>query len=294
MRKDPSNLRQRTVVGVAWSGAGRLGQQGIHFVISILLARLLLPEHFGLIAMLMVFIGFASLFAEFGFAAALVYEPDLGEAEVNSTFWLNVGVGVALTAVFMLLAPAIARFYSVPELGPMGRVIAFTFTLSALGIVPGALLKRQMAFRSLALVEMAATLAAGGAAVVLALSGAGVWTLVAHSLLLALLTSALTWRVAAWRPRLSFSMAGMRSVLRFSANLFGFNMVNYWARNADNLLIGKFLGSTGLGIYNRAYALMLLPSRQLATVLGRVMFPALASIQEDHTRVRRADRKSVV
>jgi O-antigen/teichoic acid export membrane protein len=282
----PSRLRAQAVAGVGWSATGHVGHQLIQFGISVLLARLLVPKDFGVVGMLMVFIGFAMLFGEFGLGAALIQQRDITEVQLSSTFWLNLAVGVVLMLLFIGLAPGIARFYRIDQLLPLGRVMALGFPVAALAVVPGALLTRKMAFRSLAFIQVTSTLIAGTGAVVVALNGAGAWTLVVHWLLLATSTSVLTFRAAGWRPRLVYSATEMRGLLAFGANLFGFNFVNYWARNADNLLIGKFLGSAPLGLYDRAYRLMLLPIGQIAAVLGRVMFPALSSIQDDHERIR--------
>jgi PST family polysaccharide transporter len=252
------------------------------------LARLLLPTDFGLIGMLLVFSGFAALFAEFGFAGALVHQPDLTKVQVSSVFWLNLGVGLLLSALFFMLAPLIARFFGSPALAPLGRAFSPSFALGALGIVPRALLQREMSFRRMAHVELSSALIAGIIGITLALAGFGVWSLVVQSLAAALVGSVLAFHASRWIPTRSYSAGAVRSLLSYSGNLFGFNFINYWARNADNLLVGRFMGSASLGIYNRAYTIMLLPVRQIVGVLSRVMFPALSSIQGEKARVKEA------
>jgi PST family polysaccharide transporter len=281
------SLKQQTVSGVAWSALGRIGQQTAQFGISVLLARLLAPEQFGLIGMLMVFIGFASLFAEFGFAAALVQRPSITREQIDSVFWLNCGLGLLLSIMFALAAPAIAGFFRTPDLTLLGRVLALSFTLNAVGVVPGALLQRSMDFKSLARIEISVSVISGFVGVALAIGGFGVWSLVAQSLSASVLRAGLLSLAVAWWPRFAFSSDGVGSLLNFSVNLFGFNFINYWARNADNLLVGKLMGSAELGIYTRAYSLMLLPVTQVISVLSRVMFPVMSSIQNDPARVRR-------
>src|SRR5690554_1741922 len=280
------SLKQRTVAGLAWSTAARVFQQVIQFTLSVILARLLVPEDFGLVGMVAVFLGFAALFGEFGFSSALVYQPDLRPIHSVSIFWINILAGVLIAALFWVSAPYIARFYDAPALERITQVIGLNFVLSASSIVPLALLRRSMSFNRIAVLNVTAALVAGGVAILLAYMGLGAWAIVTQGLVSATSTSLLALALAGWRPRLQFSVSAVRELLGYSSNLVGFGFVNYWARNADNLLIGKFLGSFALGIYSRAYTLMLLPISEVISVLSTVMFPALSSIQQDKARVK--------
>jgi O-antigen/teichoic acid export membrane protein len=280
------SLRQRAIHAVAWSTVARVGNQASRFVISVLLARLLAPEHFGLIGMVTVFTGFAAVFAEFGLGAALVQRREVSDEHWSSAFWINVAVGWLVTGLFLLSAPALALFFGIPDLEPVCRALAFTFAIGGIGIVPTAMLQRKLRFRALAYVEILSAVAAGLVACWMALTGYGVWSLVVQSLLGRAGSVLIAFGMAGWYPRLRYSPAAVRDLLGFSLNLLGFNTVNYWARNADNLVIGKLIGSVGLGIYSRAYSLMLLPITQVISVIARVMFPLLASIQEDRARVK--------
>ena len=262
-------------------------QQVIQFTLSVILARLLVPEDFGLVGMVAVFLGFAALFGEFGFSSALVYRPDLRPIHSVSIFWVNILAGVVIAALFWIGAPYVARFYNTPALERITQVVGLNFALSAASIVPLALLRRSMAFNRIAVLNVAAALVAGCTAILLAYMGFGPWAIVVQGLVSATATSLLAIALADWRPRLQFSASAVRELLGYSSNLVGFGVVNYWARNADNLLIGKFLGSFSLGVYSRAYTLMLLPISEVISVLGTVMFPALSSIQEDKARVKR-------
>lgn len=280
------NLRDKTITGVGWSAIGRgvnlLGQ----LITSIVLIRLLLPEDYGLLAMALVFTGFATLFTEFGFSKALVQRQQLEPAHTTSTFWANLVAGLLLAVAFYAVAPGLAIFYETPALKPVARWISLTFLLGSFGIVPRALLEREMAFKTITKVEITAVLVAGGVAVTLALLGGGVWSLVAQLLCHQALQSILFWTYTSWRPGFSFSWPALRDLMHYGANLTGFNIINYWARQADDLLIGKVMGLASLGIYNRAYTLMLLPLTQVTSLLSRVMFPALSRIQHDKGKVR--------
>ena len=254
----------------------------------VVLARLLTPRDFGLAGMIVVFTGFAALFSEAGFGAALIQMKEIEERHLSSVFWLNIAMGAFLMSIALLGAPAVADFFDEPLLQPLMYVMALNLMIAPFGLVPAALLRRSMDFKLMTIVEIAAMAVSGGVAIVLALTGFGVWTLVWRGLLSSACGVLGLWMASDWKPQLLFQRKAVRELLNFSGNLLGFNTFNYWVRNADNLLIGKMVGSAGLGIYTRAYGTMLLPIRQITSVIGKVMFPALSRIQGDTERVKRA------
>ena len=288
-----SSLRDRTVSGLSWNGAGQAVRQAFQLIVSIVLARLLTPEDFGLMGMIVVFTGFANLFCDLGLGAALIQKPDLKQAHLSSAFWLNVSAGIVLTAVVAGLSPLIAFFYGKPILRGLTIAISLNFAVGSFKVVHNAVLQKNMSFRRLAQIEIVAVCFAGGVAVCGALMGLGVWSLVVQSLAVTVASVGMTWWVSPWRPGMSFNLRAIRELLGFSSNLLGSNIVNYWLRNLDNVLIGKFIGSAPLGIYCRAYSLMLLPVSQTSRVVSRVMFPALSSIRHDVVRVKRVYLRSV-
>jgi PST family polysaccharide transporter len=250
--------------------------------------RLLEPEAFGLIGMILVLSGFAEIFGELGFSSALVQRPVLREDHRSTVFWLNLGMAGVLGSIMYLAAPAIAAFYGLPLLGPMSAWMSLCFLLSAPSLVPRALLQRELRFDVLAKVNVSALLVSGAAAVATAASGAAVWSLVVAQLVGAGTKSLLLLWLGGWYPRLLCSQQALRELFAYGSQVTGFKLVSYWARSADKLLIGKFIGSDALGLYSRASTLILLPVTQVLTVLGKVMFPALSSLQGDKSRVRRA------
>jgi PST family polysaccharide transporter len=250
------------------------------------LVRLLSPEDFGLIGMVVVFTGFARLFSDLGLGAALIQKQDLKRRYIDTVFWVNLGAGVLLTVFVMVAAPIVAYFYSEPILVPVTRVLAIDFTLSSLNIVQYSLLRKQLAFRRIFWIQALAVFVSGAAAVHMAFSGFGVWALVTQTLVFTTTTAIILWTIAKWHPRFVFEWQAIKDLLGFSGNYLGFNVLRYWTKNTDNLLIGKYIGSSALGIYGRAYGLMLMPVAQVNRILTQVMFPALASIQDDIRRVR--------
>jgi len=281
------NLKQKAITGIEWNMVAQIGQQIAQFVISIFLARLLMPQDFGLVAMVMVIVNFAQLFAEQGFSSALIQRQKLRSEHIHSIWWLNIIMGVCLSAILFIIAPAVATFYSEEKLSKISQVLALSFFITSFAIVPKAMLRKKLAFKQIALVEIVSIISSGCFAILLAISGFGVWSLVFQSLCHNLISTGLVWYVAHWHVRLIFKIKPIKELMNFSVNLLGFNTINFWARNADNLLIGRFMGSTSLGIYNRAYKLMLLPITQISNVLTRVMFPVLSTIQNDPHRVKK-------
>ncbi len=268
-----------------WSAVSRLGAQGLQFIILIILVRLLPPEAFGLIAMVVVFTGFSDLFVDLGFSAALIQKKEITRAHFDSIFWLNVGVGLVLTLAFIGLSPLLAAFYQQPLLQPLTALLSAKFLFDAFGLVHIAQLKRTLDFKKLAWVDLAALSLSGAVGIGLALSGKGVWSLVIQTLVKAGCTSCLLWLAHSWKPRLRIHRAAIKELWAFSANLLGFSTINYWFRHADDLLIGRFLGSMALGIYGKAYELMMMPLKIVSHTIGQVMFPALSIIQDDQARV---------
>ena len=280
-----SKFRQKTITGMGWSVISRLGTKSMELVTGIILARLLSPDAFGLIAMIMVFSGFANIFREMGFGAALIQKQDTTSEHHSSIFWLNLATGFFLTLLFIALSPVIANFYSEPLLIPVIILVSLNFLIGSVSVVQSSLLKKRLEFKRLALVELVTLLVSGAVGITLALLGFGVWSLAWQGVIATCITVILIWGISDWRPAMSFKWTAIRDLLGFSMNLIGFSMLNYWARNADNLLIGRFIGTSALGIYSRAYSFMLLPLKMVSRTIARVMFPAFSSIQKDKPRV---------
>jgi O-antigen/teichoic acid export membrane protein len=286
MARSDFNLQQRTVTGLSWSLGSQLLSQGSRFVISVVLARLLSPADFGLLGMTIVFTGFASLFSDFGFGSALVQRQHVEERHYSSVYWLTQGVGVVLAGLTAAVAPLVGYFYHEPRLVPVTMLVALSFPVAAQSPVQKAMLYRKMDFRALGLIDIVSEIIAGVVAIFLALRGAGVWSLVWQVLIASWVTALGAFAATRWRPRLLYDRAAIAELFGFSSNLMAFTAFNYWYRNGDNLLVGRFFGSSALGLYARAYNLMLLPITQITTVVSKVMFPALAKIQHDKARIR--------
>src|SRR5262245_56449409 len=199
-----TNLRRRTIAGLGWSGATQILSKGLQFAAMIILARLLNPEDFGLIGMVFVITGFAASIADAGLAASIIQRQVLSSSDLDSVFWLSITVGAALTLVFSFAAPVVANFYDEPRLRLLTLAVALNFILGSLSVVQYALLQKSLDFRSRLWIELAANSASLSAAVVLALAGAGVWSLAGQLLCGTASRSAVIWWLSPWRPRLMF------------------------------------------------------------------------------------------
>lgn len=281
------SLRGQVLSGTKWSVVAQVGQQAAKFLLSIVLARLLLPKDFGTVGMVTVFAGFANWIGDMGLAAALIQRPDIDERHTRTVFWLNMVTGAVFSAAMFASAPLIAQFYDQPQLTALTRALSFSFLISAPGMVPAALLQRHMGFRYLARSSILGTVIAGITGIFLAYFGAGVWSLVAQTYAQHFVTTLLNTLSAGWRPRWGFHLHALKDLWRFSVNLLGYSSVNYWAKHADYMIVGRLMGSAALGFYSRVHALMLMPMYQIINVINRVMFPALSSIQDDPARVKR-------
>jgi O-antigen/teichoic acid export membrane protein len=273
-------------------GALTVVSQGFKFfagiAATVVLARLLTPQDYGLVGMVAVVTGFVSMFKDMGLSMATIQKSEINFEQASTLFWVNVALSVLVMLLTIALAPLVARFYHEPRLTWITIVLAGSFIFGGLTAQHEALLRRQMRFAALASAEIIALLVGIGTAIVMAWRGAGYWSLVFSQVALAFAYAVGVWIVCDWRPRLPRRDTGVRSMLAFGRNLTGFSIVNYGARNLDNMLIGRFWGSESLGLYARAYQLLLLPIDQINTPIAAVAVPALSRLADSPERYRQA------
>jgi O-antigen/teichoic acid export membrane protein len=282
-----ADLKGRSVRG----GLVTLGSQGVQFVMqsvaTIVLARLLSPADFGAVAMVTAITGLASAFADFGLSEATIQRKEITHEQVSTLFWINLAIGLGLTLITAGLGPVLAIFYREPRLIRIALFLSLTFFLGGLRVQPNALLKRQMRFSALAFRDIAAYMTAVPIAILLAWRGAGYWTLVAMPLILNFVQMALSWMMVKWRPGLPRRGSQVRSMLTFGGNISASYLIFNLNRSFDSILIGWYWGAAPLGLYSRAYNLLMLPVRQLSTPAGNVTIPAFSRLQEDPERFAR-------
>ena len=281
------DLKQVAVRGVLWSGAGTLLRQFVQVATSLLLARLLAPEIFGLLAMAMVFIEIAQLFVDFGLGLAVVQARNPSPVLLSSCFWLSSSLATAVALLLSGCAPVIAVVYGDQRVTMLMPFLSLNLIISGMVAIPYAILQRELRFASLAKIGFIGSFVGSVVAVILAARGFGVWSLVIQPLAGTGTTSILAFTTVRWRPRWEFSWCSLQGVIHFSSGVFGATLLNYCMRNGDNFLVGRYLGADLLGYYSMSYRLMLFPLSQVSNAIGRVTYPILAGLQDDLDRYRR-------
>jgi len=282
----PENLGPAIASGVKWKLVSQVLREGTRLGVGILLARLLTPEEWGIAGMALVVAAFLAILPYMGLNHALVSRTTISEEDRSTVFWMSLALGVAMTLLGIALASVVARFFGEPQVEELFWLASVGFTITSLSTVPGALMTRDLAYRSLELRQMAGTLVGSAVAVGLALAGAGPWAIVANSIASATASTFFLWLLSSWRPRFLFSRESYRDLGGFGIRVYGAQILQYFQLNADNLLIGRYLGPAALGSYAFAYNLMVTPLLNVAWPIQHVVFPALASIQDDQERLR--------
>lgn len=268
-----------------------LTSQGVQFAFqsaaTIVLAHMLTPADFGLVAMVTAITGLGQSFADLGLSEATIQHPQIDHDQVSNLFWINAGIGLALAAITLCLAPFLAWFYREPRLTAITSVVSLTFLIGGLRVQHDALLRRNMRFLALAIRDIAAYAIAVPGAIFLAWRGAGYWAIVALPLLLNFVQMSLSWAMAGWIPDLPRRGSEIRSLVAFGGSVAASYLTFNFTRSADSILIGWHWGAGPLGLYSRAMNLLLLPVRQLGTPARSVAVPAFSRIQHDKERLAR-------
>jgi O-antigen/teichoic acid export membrane protein len=266
-------------------GVVTLSGQVIKFLLGLIstaiLARLLRPQDFGLVAMVTSITAFVGLFKDLGLSNATVQRLQVTHVQISFLFWINVVLSLGTTLVVICLAPLIAWFYHEPRLVWVSIVLSISFIFSGLSVQHQALLRRQMQFKTLAVRDVVALAFGTAVSIGLALAGFGYWSLVAAPVAINIASCILLWTICDWRPGGFQRGVGARSMLVFGGNLTAFNLINYFTRNFDNILIGRVLGAGPLGIYSKAYGLLTLPASQINAPMAAVLLPGLSRLQND-------------
>jgi len=282
-----ADLKGRSVRG----GLLTLTSQGAQFLMqsvsTVVLARLLVPADFGLVAMVTAITGLGQAFADLGLSEATIQHPEISHNQVSTLFWINVAIGLTLTSITAALAPVLVWFYREPRLKDITFLLSLTFLIGGLRVQHDALLRRQMRFTSLAIRDVASYVLAVPVAIALAWRGAGYWALVALPLTLNLTQMSLSWLMVRWTPGLPRIDARVRSLIAFGGNVAASYLIFNVNRSADSVLIGWYWGAGPLGLYSRAYNLLMLPVRQLGAPARSVAVPAFSRVQGDPERLAR-------
>jgi O-antigen/teichoic acid export membrane protein len=282
-----ANLKNRTVS----SGFITVTSQGVQFALNLastmVLARILMPQDFGLLAMVFTIMSFLRVFREAGLSTATVQREGITHAQVSNLFWVNVAVSGLVSVLVAAMAPVIAWFYREPRLVGITLVLSVTFLLTGLAVQHTALLNRQMRFKVIAVIQIGSMLAGILAGIGMALLNCGYWSLVGSNLTTSLVALLMTWYASPWRPKLFARHSGTRPLLHFGANLTAGFFLSSLARGMDGLLIGRVYGAFSVGLYSRAAAMLTRPLEQFMAPIDAVFIPVFSRLQTEPERFRR-------
>lgn len=280
------NLRQKAVKGVFWSAIQSWGSQAISFLVFALLARLLAPETFGLIALAGVFLAFIQVFLDQGFSTAIIQRQELEPEHLDTAFWTNLAIGILMTGASIAAADLIADFYQQPQLAPIIRWLSISFVIRALSAVQEAIFRRNLEFKTLTIRSLVAVIAGGIVGVSMAFMGFGVWSLVGQRLSSSIVQITVLWWASDWRPGFRVSRSHFQHLFSFGINIIGINMLTFLITQSDNLLIGYFLGSVALGYYNLAYRLLQVTTQLFVGVISKIAVPLFSALQQEQEKMR--------
>ena len=252
-----------------------------------ILARLLAPGDYGIMAMATTVTGLASLFSDAGLGVATVQKEEINQEYVDSMFWFSAGIGLILTLVASLSSPFVVWFFDEPALLPVTIVLSFAFVINGCSMQQRALLSRHLRFFELAVVDIVATVGSFIASIAMASWGFGYWALVAVIPGASLFKTIALWFISDWRPDRPAMASGVIESLQFGANVTGFSFLNYFVRRGDDIIVGRYFGTGILGLYSRSYSLLTLPLRQIMGPMTLVMVPSLSRLQSEPDRFNR-------
>jgi O-antigen/teichoic acid export membrane protein len=285
---DVGDVHELTRKGIQSTSVSQVIRLALQFGTQIVLTRLIPPADFGVVAMGAVLAGFAAVLAESGTQSAIVQRSDLREVHLSAALVINLAMAGSVALILAAAAPFIADFYRAPGVRTVVLLLAAGIVIPPLSVVHRGLLERSFRFRVLAAIDVVAAVISSGISIGLAVAGFGIAAIVAIPLVTAVVTTALSWLSVHWRPTVLPTRQAIKHLLGFSGHLLSFNLLNYWARNLDNLLVGRFFGPYQAGLYTRSYSLLLLPVSQVSAIFGRVMLPSMSSVQTDLVRAREA------
>lgn len=278
--------KNKIVSGVIWSSIERFSSQMVQFIISILIARLLLPSDYGLIAMLGIFLAIAQTFVDSGFSNALIQKKDKTEVDYSTVFFLNIVISIGAYLILYFLAPLIAFFYKTPELDLLTKVISLNVVITAFGVVQRTRLTILLNFKLQTIISLFSTITSGIIAIYMAYKDMGVWALVTQSIINSLLNNILLWWFSSWKPKFCFSKDSFKAMFGFGYKLLLSGLLHTLYTNLYTLVIGKKFSSVDAGLFNRAFSFSQLPSVNITLTINRAIYPVLCNMQEDDEKLR--------
>ncbi|MFI3304088.1 MAG: lipopolysaccharide biosynthesis protein [Rikenellaceae bacterium] len=271
----------RNKSGVAWSAIERFGIQGSQFVVTMLLARTLLPADYGMIAMLTIFFALSTALIDSGMSQALIQRQNRSDADLTTALVFNMAVAVVIYGILYICAPFIAQFYNTPELCWVSRIYLLVLVINSLGVVQQALITIELNFKQQAIASFTGIVCGGGVALTMAHRGYGVWSLVAQQITSDTIRTSILWIISKWRPTNKFSWQSFKELANFGSKIVASGLLHVLYVNLYPLIIGRHFAPSQLGLFNRATTIGALPSSNISTIVDRALYPILCSKQGD-------------
>jgi len=287
-----TTLVQKTTSAAKWSTLDVFMRQGMQFVVSIVLARILAPEEFGVVALLGLFIGMATVFIDGGLSSALVQRQNTTHTDESTVFFFHLAMGAVSGVMLCAAAPWIATFFEQPVLQYLSYAMAFNLFVGAFGSIHTALLYKEMDFKTTAKVGVVSSVVGGALAIYMANQGYGVWSLVGHTVVSGIVTVLSLWIWHPWRPGWSFSVASLRSLVRFGGYEMASTLLDVFETNLHSILIGKMYSVRDVGLFTRARNTQLIPVTVMMSIVQRVAYSVFSSVAEDKVRLVRGLRQA--
>ncbi|WP_026915706.1 lipopolysaccharide biosynthesis protein [Christiangramia portivictoriae] len=284
------SLRKQAQSGMVWTFAEQFGNQIIGFIVSLILARILMPAEFGLIGMIAILVGLGRVLVDSGLTQSLIRNKDCDQEDYSTVFYFNLASSILIYAIVYFLAPLVADFYDQIILIDIIRIYCLTFILSAFSAVQLARLTKKMNFKVQTLITLPANIVGGGVGIAMAYGGYGVFSLVWSQVLISAISTVQLWFYSRWKPDLSFSISKFKEHFNYGYKLAISGVMDVLFKNAYILVIGKFFSASQVGFYTRAETMKQLPVNNISNALKKVTFPLFASIQEDNLRLKRVSK----
>lgn len=289
-----TNVKKSVISSLFWRFSERTAAQGVGFIVSVVLARLLTPEDYGLIGLITVFISIASVFVSSGFGNALIQKKDATQIDFSSVFYFSLITGLIMYAILFICSPLIAKFYNEPLLIPVVRVLSISLVIAGINSVQQAYVSKTMQFKRFFFSTIIGTIISAVVGIFMAYKGYGVWALVAQTLTNQVIDTCILWFTVKWRPTLEFSLKEMKKMFSFGWKLLFSSLIDTVYNNLYSLVIGKFYSAKDLGYYNRGRNIPNLVITNINGSIQSVMFPAFSNCQGDKVRLKAMVRRSIM
>ena len=281
------NLKTQITSGLSWNFKNQISIQAINFVVGIILMRLLVPDDFGKFAMVFIIISFLKIFSDLGLSAAIIQRQDIDERYLSSAFWFQLMIALIVSTSFIFFGGFFNNFYGEEVLDQISFWLGIDFFIGTLSIIPFALLQKELNFKALFKINLTAVGISSVVGICMAMNDMSIFSLVVKMLIWTTVSSLGAFWVIKWRPIFIFSSESLKTLLKFGIPAAGNHILSYLVRNSDDFFIGRVIGASALGLYNRAYMLMMLPMGNITSVISNVLFPSWSKMRDDIPEVKR-------